>query len=178
MYQCVLRISSLSLQYVKTPYCWELINRKTSKQRRISIRWQMVDLTHMQVFLDAQKNKPLTQNGDYWPRERLNPLNNILNKLVVQYIKSDGNEIKPTSLKNYVLGYQRGFKYNWAYNIKIIPGPLLNDVKIGVMSVIDKNIRQMKAMGVLKQSPNLRTTEDIKLSMIRSCCRQTIPRAS
>lgn len=149
-------------QILKAHLIDEFINRKTPKMRKLSLRTQIIDLTYFHVFVDARTKKSLPPNGDEWPRERLNRLNNILIKFVVHYRKSDGKEIKPTSLKNYISGFQRGFQTQWDYDIKVMSGPLFNHVKAGVMSVIDNKIRQMQSLGVVKRSHNILTTEDIQ----------------
>lgn len=95
---------------LKQNFIENFIYLKTSKQRRISLWSQIVDLIHMLVFLDAQKSKQIPQNGDHLPIEMLNCLNNSLIKFVFHYTKSDGDKIKLTSLKIIFLDFNVGSK--------------------------------------------------------------------
>lgn len=55
-------------------------------------------------------------------------------------------EVKPVTMKGYIIGIERFLSEEWAFNIKLSEGPKFICSKQGLMAVIDKNFSLQQAM--------------------------------
>lgn len=118
-------------------------------------------LTYLHLFVGPDNNVLPTEVSSRKPK-RISRLNYIFIKFVINYGKVDGNRIKRTSLKNYILGIQSAFEISWVVRVSLLPGPIFAHPKPGFILVVDNIICKHQADGEQPKSRNLLTVEDIR----------------
>ena len=95
--------------------------------------------------------------------EQLKRIRHFLIEFVVNYRSSKtASEVKPISMKAYILGIQRAFATIWGYKLKILEGPLFNCPNEGLLAVIDNRFSLQQADGIFTESHNVLSHEDLE----------------
>lgn len=55
-----------------------------------------------------------------------------------------GDEIIPTTMKSYILGFQRLFNQQWSYDLKVLSGKIFNCPNSDLTSVLDNKARKLQ----------------------------------
>ena len=74
-----------------------------------------------------------------------------------------GSEAKPTTMKCYLSGIQRGFFSSWGYNLQIFEGPILNCPKKGLYVAANNKFSEKQANGQVTASNNTLSREDVEV---------------
>lgn len=82
-----------------------------------------------------------------WPDYFFERVNNALVIFVALIKQKDGSDVMQTTLKNYILGLQRGFKTRYEYDITIASGKVFSNSFNDFYSVIVNKIRSLQGNG-------------------------------
>ena len=133
-----------------------------SEQGRL-VEWQM-EQTRCNVFPDEEGRTFLPPGFSSWTSAQLERIRYFLIEFVVNYRSAKRNsEVKPSSMKSYLLGIQRGFSAIWGYKLKMLEGPVFNSPQEVLTAVIDNNFRLQQASGVFTESHNVLSKDDLLL---------------
>lgn len=113
------------------------------------------------LFTDCFSRLMPTQNTE-WSDNHLAHIRNVL----IEYVANcknerTGDDVMPTTIKNYILGIQRGMEMEWGYKLKLLTGPIFSCPKDGLMAVIDNKVRILQERGLHSQHHNVLTREDL-----------------
>ena len=85
-----------------------------------------------------------------------------------------GEDLKASTLKNYVTNIQRAFKNDWGYDINLLSGPVFDCPRAGLVSVLDNKVRELQRNGDMVLSHNVLSKEEVvKLYKSPSLSRDT-----
>lgn len=81
--------------------------------------------------------------------------------------KKTGLDIRPSTMKSYILGIQRGFYHEWGYKLNLLTGPIFACRKDGLTAVVDNKARNLQEAGLHTESHNVLSKEEV-LTLFKS----------
>lgn len=112
---------------------------------------------------------------DQWTTDELKHIRYVLIEYVTNMRNSKtGKDLQPSTIKNYILGIQRAFRYDWGYDLKLLEGPIFNCPHEGLTAVLDNKARSLQEQGMHTTHHNvLSRTELVTLYKSASLSLQT-----
>lgn len=95
--------------------------------------------TRLEMFPDpGAETRYLPPAFSEWTDEQLKRICFYLIEVSVNYksLKSQ-TEVKPSTMKSYLLGIQRGFEQEWGHSLKILECPIFSCSMFELVSVLD-----------------------------------------
>ena len=123
-----------------------------------------MEQTRCNVFPDEEGRTFLPPGFSSWTSAQSERIRYFLIEFDVNYRSAKTNsEVKPSSMKSYLLGIQRGFSAVWGYKLNILEGPVFNSPQEGLTAVIDNKFSLQQASGLFTERHNVLSKEDLLL---------------
>lgn len=114
------------------------------------------------LIFPGENGSPLPSGHKNWTDLQMKTLQYYLMEFVVGYRSKTGDEVTPSTMKTYILGLQRYFDQVWGYKLTLTKGPVFNDEKQGLMTVINNRFSEQQSRNKHVVSHNVLTGEDVK----------------
>lgn len=121
--------------------------------------WEILE-TRKAVFPDCNYSH-IPAHHTAWTTQQLKTVRFHLIEFAVNYRSKSGEEVKPITMRGYILGLQRAFKYEWGYDLKLLEGDVFNCPAEGLMAVLDNKFSLQQSTGVVAESHNVLSKEDV-----------------
>ena len=115
------------------------------------------------LFTD-HRGSVLPNGFENWCANQLKRIRFFLIEFAVNYrSEKETQEVRPSTMKGYILGIQCFFRHEWGFKLSLLEGPVFNRPKEGLMAVLDNRFSAQQSDGMRTNSHNTLSTEDLHL---------------
>ena len=120
--------------------------------------------TVKQLLFTDHQGSVLPNGFENSSSDQLKRIRIFLIEFAVNYrSEKETQEVRPSTMKGYILGIQRFSRHEWGFKLSLLEGPVFNCPEEGLMAVLDNRFSAQQSDGMRTNSHNTLSTEDLRL---------------